>query len=123
MVARGHCHIQASLAVAQELVKRTWTVLTRHQLDQLRDVDQEPVTIRASKEIIASRYFAPEQVRKPFTGAQRRHPPSQAHRVSRGAQHRRPPSSAAPARDDAEEMSRWSAQRRTSAMAVEDERP
>ena len=31
MVERGHCHTQATVAVARKLVERTWTVLTRGQ--------------------------------------------------------------------------------------------
>ena len=64
MVERGHCHTQATVAVARKLIERTWTVLTRQQPYQLRDVDQSPVTARAAKEIIASKYVVPEDVRK-----------------------------------------------------------
>ena len=51
MVAHGHCHTQATVAVARKLIERTWTVLTRQQPYQLRDVDQTPVTARAAKAI------------------------------------------------------------------------
>jgi hypothetical protein len=64
MVANGHCHTQATVGVARKLIERTWTVLTRQQPYQLRDVDQTPVTIRAAKQIIASKYVVPEHVRK-----------------------------------------------------------
>jgi transposase len=64
MVTHGHCHTQATVAVARKLIERTWTVLTRQQPYQLRDVDQTPVTIRAAKQIIASKYVVPEHVRK-----------------------------------------------------------
>jgi transposase len=64
MVTHGHCHTQATVAVARKLIERTWTVMTRQQPYQLRDVDQTPVTIRAAKQIIASKYVVPEHVRK-----------------------------------------------------------
>jgi hypothetical protein len=64
MVTHGHCHTQATVAVARKLIERTWTVLTRQQPYQLRDVDQTPVTIRAAKQIIATKYVVPEHVRK-----------------------------------------------------------
>jgi len=63
MVADGHCHTQATVAVARKLIERTWTVLTREHPYQLRDVDRAPVTARAAKEVIASKYAVPEHVR------------------------------------------------------------
>ena len=63
MVTHGHCHTQATVAVARKLIERTWTVLTRQQPYQLRDVDRAPVTARAAKEIISSKYVVPEHVR------------------------------------------------------------
>jgi transposase len=64
MVERGHCHTQATVAVARKLIERTWTVLTRQQLYQPRDVDQSAVTAREAKQIIANKYVVPEDVRK-----------------------------------------------------------
>jgi len=42
MVTRGHCHTQATVAVARKLVERTWTVLDRGQPYQLRDPTDNP---------------------------------------------------------------------------------
>jgi transposase len=53
MTERGHCHTQATVAVARKLVERTWTVLTRGRPYQLRDLDGQPVTARAAKALIA----------------------------------------------------------------------
>jgi transposase len=64
MMEHGHCHTQATVAVARKLIERTWTVLIRQQPYQLRDVDQAPVTVRAAKEIIACKYVVPQDVRK-----------------------------------------------------------
>jgi transposase len=63
MVERGHCHTQATVAVARKLVERTWTVLTRGEPYQLRDVEGAPITRRAAKELIANHYTVPEKVR------------------------------------------------------------
>jgi len=64
MVAHGHCHTEATVGVARKLIERTWTVLTRQQSHQLRDVDQSAVTARAAKQIIGSKYVVPEHLRK-----------------------------------------------------------
>ncbi|MDQ3103712.1 MAG: hypothetical protein M3Q87_00540 [Actinomycetota bacterium] len=56
MVEHGHCHTQANVAVARKLAERTWTVLTRGTGYQLRDVDNQPITRRAAKALIAQRY-------------------------------------------------------------------
>jgi transposase len=63
MVERGHCHTQATVAVARKLVERTWTVLHRGQPYQLRDLDGEPITARAAKKLIAERFTVPDTVR------------------------------------------------------------
>ena len=63
MVQRGHCHTQATVAVARKLVERTWTVLHRGQPYQLRDPDGQPITARAAKALIAEQYTVPETVR------------------------------------------------------------
>jgi hypothetical protein len=53
MTERGHCHTQATVAVARKLAQRTWTVLSRGRPYQLRDLDGRPVTARAAKALIA----------------------------------------------------------------------
>jgi transposase len=63
MTERGHCHTSATVAVARKLVERTWTVLTRGEPYQLRDLDGEPVTERAARQLIAERLTVPEPVR------------------------------------------------------------
>lgn len=63
MVTHGHCHTQATVAVARKLVERTWTVLHRGQPYQLRDPDDQPITARAAKELIAQQFVVPESVR------------------------------------------------------------
>jgi len=63
MTQRGHCHTQATVAVARKLVERTWTVLHRGQPYQLRDPDGQPITTRAAKALIAEQYTVPETVR------------------------------------------------------------
>ena len=62
MVERGHCHTQATVAVARKLVERTWTVLTRGQPFEYRDLDGTPLTRAAAKD--AARALAvPKTVR------------------------------------------------------------
>lgn len=63
MVDRGHCHTQATVAVARKLIERTWTVLTRGEPYQLRDVDGTPVTVATGKHLARTTYAVPEQVR------------------------------------------------------------
>jgi transposase len=63
MTHRGHCHTQATVAVARKLVERTWTVLHRGQPYQLRDPDGQPITARAAKALIAEQYTVPDTVR------------------------------------------------------------
>jgi transposase len=63
MVTRGHCHTQATVAVARKLVERTWTVLHRGQPYQLRDPDGQPITARAAKALIAEQFTVPDTVR------------------------------------------------------------
>jgi Transposase IS116/IS110/IS902 family len=63
MVERGHCHTQATVAVARKLVERTWTVLHRERPYRLRDLDGEPITTRAAKKLIGERFSVPEAVR------------------------------------------------------------
>jgi transposase len=63
MVTRGHCHTQATIAVARKLVERTWTVLHRNQPYQLRDPEGQPITARAAKALIAEQFTVPDAVR------------------------------------------------------------
>lgn len=56
MTEHGHCHTQATIAVARKLAERTWKTLTTGQMYELRDLDGQPVTKRAAKELIASKY-------------------------------------------------------------------
>jgi transposase len=63
MVTRGHCHTQATVAVARKLVERTWTVLDRGQPYQLRDPDGQPITARAAKMLITEQFTVPDTVR------------------------------------------------------------
>jgi len=63
MSERGHCHTQATVAVARKLVERTWTVLTRGTPYQLRDADGQPITERAAKAMVAERFQVAETTR------------------------------------------------------------
>jgi transposase len=63
MSHRGHCHTQASVAVARKLVERSWTVLDRGTPYQLRDLDGTPITERAAKALIAQRFTVDDDVR------------------------------------------------------------
>lgn len=64
MVERGHCHTQATVAVARKLIERTWTVLTRGEPYQLRDVDGTAVTAATGKHLARTVYAVPDEVRK-----------------------------------------------------------
>ena len=63
MTERGHCHTQANVAVARKLVERTWTVLTRGQAYQLRDISGNPITQRAAKAQVAEAFHVDQDVR------------------------------------------------------------
>jgi hypothetical protein len=63
MVTCGHCHTQATVAVARKLVERTWTVLDRGQPYQLRDPDGQPITAWAAKMLITEQFTVPDTVR------------------------------------------------------------
>lgn len=63
MSQRGHCHTQATVAVARKLVERSWTVLSRGQHYQLRDLDNQPISSRAAKQLIADKLTVDPQVR------------------------------------------------------------
>jgi hypothetical protein len=80
---------QATVAVARKLIERTWTVLTREQPYELRDVDRAPVTARGQRDHRRQVGGPPARART-LTGTQRRHPPSQARSLTRGAEHATP---------------------------------
>ena len=63
MVERGHCHTQATVAVARKLTERTWTVLHRGTKYQLRDLEGAPITERAAKRLILERFTVADTVR------------------------------------------------------------
>jgi len=63
MVDRGHCHTKATVAVARKPIERTWTVLTRGEPYQLRDIDGTPVTVAVAKHLARTEYAVPEDVR------------------------------------------------------------
>jgi transposase len=63
MVDRGHCHTQATVAVARKLIERTWTVLTQGRPYQLRDVDDTPLTRAHAKHLAQTEHRVPDQVR------------------------------------------------------------
>lgn len=63
MVERGHCHTQANVAVARKLVERTWTVLTRGQPYQFRDLDGAAITRAAAKDQARNALAVPETIR------------------------------------------------------------
>jgi len=63
MVERGHCHTQATVAVARKLIERTWTVLARDEPYQFRGVDGRPITRTAAKYLARHDYAVPETVR------------------------------------------------------------
>jgi transposase len=63
MTQQGHCHTQACVAVARKLVERTWTVLTRGQPYQLRDLDGHPLSHVEAKKLIKEKCTVPDRVR------------------------------------------------------------
>jgi len=63
MVERGHCHTQATVAVARKLVERTWTVLTRGQPYQFRDATGQAVTRTVAKDQARHDHAVPDDVR------------------------------------------------------------
>ena len=64
MTRAGHCHSQATVAVARKLAERTWTVLTRGTGYQVRDPDGRPITARAAKALISERFTVPDDIRE-----------------------------------------------------------
>ena len=63
MVERGHCHTQATCAVARKLVARTWATLTSGSPYELRDLEGKPITRRAARELARS-LAVPDHVRR-----------------------------------------------------------
>ena len=63
MTQHGHCHTQACVAAARKLVERAWTVLTRGIPYQLRDLDGQPISRLAAKQMIKDRCTVAEHVR------------------------------------------------------------
>jgi len=63
MVERGHCHTQASCAVARKLVGRTWATLTSASCYQLRSLDGQPITRRHARQQAAT-LAVPDDVRR-----------------------------------------------------------
>jgi transposase len=63
MTQRGHCHTQATVAVARKLVERTWLVLTSGLPYQLRDLDGRPISERAAKALIAAELAVDPEIR------------------------------------------------------------
>ena len=63
MLERGHCHTQATVAVARKLIERTWTVLSRGEPYQLRALDGTPVTAVAGRALARTVYAVPDDVR------------------------------------------------------------
>lgn len=63
MVDRGHCHTQANVAVARKLIERTWTLLTRGEPYQFRDIDDAPIIKATAKALARDTYAVPDTVR------------------------------------------------------------
>ena len=63
MAERGHCHTQATVAVARKLVERTWAVLDRGTPYRLRDLDGQPISERAAKALVAEQFTVADNVR------------------------------------------------------------
>lgn len=63
MCERGHCHTQATCAVARKLVARTWATLTSGTPYELRDLEQKPID-RAHARQLARSLNVPNQVRR-----------------------------------------------------------
>ena len=63
MTQQRHCHTQACVAVARKLMERTWTVLTRGEPYQLRDLDGRPVSHLEAKKLIKEKCTVPDHIR------------------------------------------------------------
>jgi hypothetical protein len=71
MVERGHCHTQATVAIACKLAERTWTVLTRGQPYQYRDTTGQAVTRMVAKDQARHDHAVPDDVRADLERAAR----------------------------------------------------
>jgi transposase len=56
MTTQGHCHTQATIAVARKLAERIWVTITTGRRYQLRDTNGDPVTARVATELINAHY-------------------------------------------------------------------
>jgi transposase len=63
MVERGHCHTKATCAVARKLIARTWVTITTGAPYEMRDLDNQPITRRAAKDLARS-LAVPDKVRQ-----------------------------------------------------------
>ena len=72
MTEHGHSHTQATIAVARKLVERTLKTLITGQLYEQRDLEGQPFTRRAAKELIASPLFRHSQTAHPVPVPHRR---------------------------------------------------
>ena len=61
---RGKHHTQAICTCATHLLDRIWTILKEDRAYELRDVDGTPVTTEQARQIIATRYTVPKEVRQ-----------------------------------------------------------
>ena len=120
MVERGHCHTQATVAVARKLIQRTWTVLTRAQPYQYRDIDNTLITRAVAKHQARHDHLVPESS-GPSPCPNRRDPPGQADPLTTPGRGPRPGPNAVAC----QRCQRCSARKTGTAPAgtVEDERP
>lgn len=63
MVEKGFPHVKAVCEVATHMADRLFRVLKDNRLYELRDAEGNPVSAREAREIIATRYMVPEEVR------------------------------------------------------------
>ncbi len=64
MRPQGKHYYQALCACATHLLDRIWTNLKEDRPYELRDVDDTPVSVERAREIIATRYTVPKEVRQ-----------------------------------------------------------
>jgi transposase len=64
MVQFGKHHTQAVCACASHLANRIYAVLTRQEPYQLRDLDQQPISVKESRRLCLAHYHVPEEVRQ-----------------------------------------------------------
>lgn len=63
MVEKGFPHVKAVCEVAAHMADRLFRVLKDNRLYELRDAEGNPVSAREARQIIATRYTVPEEVR------------------------------------------------------------